>query len=135
MNQSGTSDISTAFLAYPEKTREAIQLAVRLYKKRAMGLPQQEGAMRRGGGGDMHERLQRLAKLVQTGVLTGEVTEISFFSVSLFIFCVMLLAAKQDLAQGLPWTRQFEFRNLSALCYGGLRRRSFMLRCWWRSRT
>ncbi len=40
VNQAGTPDVATAFLAYPEKTREAIQLAVRLSKKKGMAAPQ-----------------------------------------------------------------------------------------------
>ena len=82
----GIPDVSTAFLANPEKAREALQLAVRLCKRRtpgtgmAMGPPGTEGAMHRGGGGgsgaggqhrSMHDRLQRLALLVQRGILTA----------------------------------------------------------------
>ena len=68
----GTPDVSTAFLACPEKAREAIQLAVKLNKRRgggsggagaAMAAPFAEDGMRRTGGA-MHDRLQRLVQLV-----------------------------------------------------------------------
>ncbi|GAX80457.1 hypothetical protein CEUSTIGMA_g7896.t1 [Chlamydomonas eustigma] len=45
MNQAGTPDVSTAFLAYPEKAREAIQLAIKLSKKRMLTVPQQENSV------------------------------------------------------------------------------------------
>ena len=76
----GTPDVSTAFLACPAKAREAIQLAVKLNKRRGggggagagMAAPFAEESMRRtGGSGAMHDRLQRLVQLVERGVLTA----------------------------------------------------------------
>ena len=77
----GTPDISTAFLASPEQARKAIQLAVRLCKRRGQSSPPgPEGDMNRGTGGEslgagghrsMQDRLQRLALLVQRGTLTA----------------------------------------------------------------
>ena len=77
----GTPDISTAFLASPEQARKAIQLAVRLCKRRGQSSPPgPEGDMHRGAGEEslgarghrsMQDRLQRLALLVQRGTLTA----------------------------------------------------------------
>lgn len=83
-------EVSAAFLAAPEQAREAIQLAVKLYRQSAMGAPTQQGGMQRNAGGraggpaeacwpagvgSLMQRLQCLDQLVSRGVLSSEEAE------------------------------------------------------------
>ena len=64
------AEVAAPFLRFPEQTRDAIQLAVRLHQEAYSPPGATPGMERKGGGGSLAGRLNGLDGLVKRAVLT-----------------------------------------------------------------